>query len=75
MSDDLADMVVISKYNKKNSFSLCVIEIISKYLCAIPLKDKTYITITNAFPNFLDQSGSKSNKIWVDKCSEFTINQ
>ena len=54
MSDDLADMVVISKYNKKNSFSLCVIEIISKYLFAIPLKDKKYITVTNAFPNFSD---------------------
>ena len=35
------------------------------------MKDKKGITITNAFPKILKQSNHKSNKIWVDKSSEF----
>ena len=46
---DLADMELISKYNKGFRFLLCVIDIYSKYACVIPLKDKKWITITNAF--------------------------
>ena len=46
---DLADMELISKYNKGFRFLLCVIDIYSKYACIIPLKDKKWITITNAF--------------------------
>ena len=37
---DLADMELISKYNKGFRFLLCVIDIYSKYACVIPLKDK-----------------------------------
>ena len=33
-------------------------------------KTKKVFTITNAFQKFLDESGRKSNKIWVDKGSE-----
>ena len=50
---------------------LCVINIYSKYALVIPLKDKTGITITYAFQKILDESNRKSNKIWVDKGSEF----
>ena len=50
---------------------LCVIDIFSKYSWVIPLKDKKGITITNTFQKFLDESGRKPNKIWVDKSSEF----
>ena len=32
---------------------------------------KEGITTTNAFPNILDKSGWKPNKIWVDKGSEW----
>ena len=34
-------------------------------------KRKKGTTITNAFQKILDESNSKSNKIWVDKGSEF----
>ena len=34
------------------------------------MKDKKVITITNAFHKILDESGRKSNKIWLDKGSE-----
>ena len=34
-------------------------------------KIKKGITITNAFQTFLNESKGKTNKIWVDKSSEF----
>ena len=42
---DLADMQLLSKFNKGIRF-LCVIDIFSKHACVIPLKDKKGITIT-----------------------------
>ena len=68
---DLADMQLISKFDKGIRFSLCVIDIYSKYVWAIPLKDKKGITITNAFQKILDGSNQKLNKTWVNKGSEF----
>ena len=46
---DLADIQLISKFNKGFTFSLCVIDIFSKCAWVIPLKDKKDITITNGF--------------------------
>ena len=37
---NLADMQLISKFNKKFRFLLCVIDIFSKYAWVVPLKDK-----------------------------------
>ena len=37
---DLADMQLISKFNKEFRFLLCVIDIFSKYGWVVPLKDK-----------------------------------
>ena len=34
-------------------------------------KIKKGITITNTFPKFLDESGRKPSKIWIDKGCEF----
>ena len=64
-------MQSISKFNKEFLFLLCVIDIFSKYVWVIPLKDKKGITITNAFQKVLDESNSKPNKIWVYKDSRF----
>ena len=36
----LADMQLISKFNKRFRFLLCVIDIFSKYSIVVPLKDK-----------------------------------
>ena len=68
---DLADMQLLSKYNKGIRFLLCVIDIFSKYAWVVPLKDKKGISIVKAFQNILKQSNKKPNKIWVDKGSEF----
>ena len=68
---DLADMQLLSKYNKGIRFLLCVIDIFSKYAWVVPLKDKKGISNVNAFQIILKQSDRKPNKIWVDKGSEF----
>ena len=60
---DLADMQLISKFNKIIRFLLCVIDIYSKCAWVISLKDKKGITITDAFQKNLDESGRKPNKI------------
>ena len=66
---DLADMQLISKFNKGIRFLLCVIDIFSKYTLVTTLKDKKGIIITNAFQKILDESNCKPNKIWLDKGS------
>ena len=69
---DLADMQLLSKYNKGIRFLLCVIDIFSKYAWVVRLKDKKGISIVKAFQSILKQSNSrKPNKIWVDKGPEF----
>ena len=71
---DLADMQLLSKFNKGFRFLLCVIDISSKYAWVVPLKDKKGISIVNAFQEILDDSKRKPNKIFVDKGSEFYNN-
>ena len=68
---DLVDMELISQFNKRFRFLLCVIDIFGKYACVILLKDKKGIRITNAFQKILDESNRKPKKIWVEKGSEF----
>ena len=68
---DLADMQLLSEFNKGFRFLLCVIDIFSKYAWVIPLKDKKGISIVNAFQELLLNSKGKPNKIWADKGSEF----
>ena len=69
---DLADMQLLSRYNKGIRFLLCAVDIFSKYAWVVPLKDKNKgISIVKAFQIILKQSNTKPNKIWVDKGSEF----
>ena len=60
---DLADMQLLSRYNKGIRFLLCVIDIFSKYAWVVPLKDKKGISIVKAFQSILKQSNRKPNKI------------
>ena len=68
---DLADMKLISRYNKRIRFLLCVIDIFSKYAWVAFLKDKKGVSIVAAFKSILKEFNRKSNKIWGDKGSEF----
>ena len=69
---DLADMQLISKYNKGIRYVLCAIDVFSKYVWIVPIKDKKGVIIVNAFQKILDSSERKPNKIWVDKVVNFT---
>ena len=65
-------MQLISRFNKGIKFLLCVIDIFIKYAWVILLKDKKKgVIIVNALENVLNSSKIKTNKIWVDRCSEF----
>ena len=68
---DLAEIQLISKFNKGFRFLLCVIDIFSKYTWVVSLKDKRGISLVNAFQKMLHDSNRKPNKIWVYKGSEF----
>ena len=68
---DLADMQLISKYNKGIKYLLCAIDLFSKYAFVVPLKLKKGSTIVNIFQIILDNSKRRPNKIWVDQGSDF----
>ena len=60
---DLADMQLISKYNKGIRYLLCVIDLFSRYAWVIPLKNKKGESIVEGFEKILDDSNRKANKI------------
>ena len=64
---DLADIQLISKYNNGIRFLLCVIDIFSKYICVVPLKDEWDITITSDFQKILEELNQRPNETWIDK--------
>ena len=76
-SAHLIDKLFLSKYNNNYKFILTVIDIFTKYAWAIPLKNKSGLSITNGFKIVLGgspQGGSESRKpekLWVDRGSEF----
>ena len=74
-SADLADMSLISKFNKGIKYLLCVIDLFSRQAWVAPLKNKTGESIVEGFESILKNSGRKPNKIWVDHGSEFYNNK
>ena len=68
---DLADIQLLSKYNKGDKFLLCVIDVYTKYASVVSLKDKKGISIVNVFQKIINDSKRRPNKIWVDRGSEF----
>ena len=76
-SADLIDKSSLRKYNNNYKFILTVIDIFTKYAWAIPLKNKSGLSITNSFKILLSehpQGGSeprKPEKLWVDRGIEF----
>ena len=67
---DLADMQSLSKYKDGIKYLLCAIDLFSKYVWVIPLKDKKGTSLVNAFQKIISKE-RKPNKIWVDQRSEF----
>ena len=69
---DLADMQSLSKYNKGIKQLLCAIDLFSRYMWVVPIKDKKEISIINAFKKII--SKRKPKKICVDQGSKFYSN-
>ena len=71
-SVDLADMIDYKTSNNKGyRYIFIVIDNFSKYLWAIPLKNKYSQTITNEFSNILTTSKRQPLKVESDRGSEF----
>ena len=70
---DLADMQLISKCNKGIKYILCAIDLFSKYVFVVPLKDKKGTTIVNAFQSILDNSKESQIKYGLIEVVNFTI--
>ena len=71
-SIDLADMIEYKTSNNKGfRYIFIIIDNFSKYLWAIPLKNKYSQTITNEFSNIIKTSKRKPNKLESDRGSEF----
>ena len=71
-SIDLADIIDYKISNNKGfRYIFIIIDNFSKYLWAIPLKNKYSKTITDEFSNILTTSKRKPNKIESDRGTEF----
>ena len=70
----LVDMQQLKSYNHGFRYILNVIDVFSKYVWSVPIKDKTGKTITNAFQSIVKSRKRKPKKLWVDNGSEFYNN-
>ena len=67
-------MQQLKSYNHGFRYILNVIDVFSKFVWSVPIKDKTGKTITNTFQSIVKTSKRKPNKLWVDNGSEFYNN-
>ena len=63
-------MQSLSKYKKETKCLLCATDLFNKYAWVVHLKDKTGISIVNAFQKIISKA-QKPNKMWVDQGGEF----
>ena len=59
----LADIQLLSKYNKGIRYFQSAIDLFSKYAFVVPLKDKNGTSLTNTFQSILNNLNRKPNKI------------
>ena len=64
---DLADMQLLSKYNKGTKYLLCTINLFSKYAWVVPLKDKKGSSIVNAFQKIISVKNNLFMINWLQK--------
>ena len=67
---DLADMQCMQKFNDGYRYLLVCIDVFSKYAWVVPLKNKTGLSLVEAFKIIL-ASGRKPEKIITDQGTEF----
>ncbi len=69
---DMVDLRSMAKYNKQHTFLLTVIDVLSKYGWAVPVKNKKPETVAVAFEQILKSSGRKCWRLMTDKGREFS---
>ena len=68
---DLADMILLKKYNRNFKYFLLVIDVFSKFIWTAPLKTKTGQEVTDAFKKMLPKTKGLPEKLHTDQGSEF----
>lgn len=66
---DFADMRLTNKSNKGAELFKCIIDICNKYKWIVLWRTRKQLQSPTYFKYFLDESGSISNKIWIDQQS------
>ena len=66
-------MQSLSRYNKRIKYLLCSIDLFSKYVWVVPIKDTKGTSVVNAFKKITSEGSEaeskgrrKPNKIWAD---------
>ena len=70
-SIDLIDKTSLAKYNKDYKFIFTIIDNHTKYAWAVPIKNKTGKSTTNALKHLIEKEKRKPEKIWSDRGKEF----
>ncbi|XP_046749819.1 uncharacterized protein LOC124413337 [Diprion similis] len=70
---DLVDITAYSSHNKGYKYLLTIIDIFSKYACAVPIKSKSGKDVTTAMKFVLTQNRIPKH-LHVDQGREFNIN-
>ena len=65
-------MQSLSKYNKGIKYSLCAIDLFSKYAWVVPIKDNKGVSIANAFKIIISE-GRNQIKYGLAKVASFII--
>ena len=68
---DLVDMQSVKTYNSGISFLLICIDVLSKYVWVYPLKNKTNVSIVNAFESLFKKTERRPLTIQSDAGKEF----
>ena len=64
----------MESYSFKNrgvKYSLCLIDVFTKYALVKPFIDKKLKAVLNGFIEIVNKSKYKPNKLWVDQGKEF----
>src|SRR5690606_11459788 len=70
---DIVDMNHVKEYNNNIRYFINIIDILSKYAWAIKIKDKSALSVCNAFEQLFQKV--KPRLLWCDKGKEFYNNK
>ena len=60
--------------SKYKGFSLCAVDVFTKYAWIKPLQTKNVKTFLNVLIEIVSESNREPNKLWADQGRYFTIN-